>query len=477
MLERCPICPAKFCPIPFSGPQPCSSLWLGERPGEDENRRQTPFVGKTGEELDGLYLPLAGLRRSDVRVGNAVRCWATANRTPTRKEVLGCAGHWLPRELEKTQPEVLVLMGVSACVLMDQPQKLDSAHGYPRKGSILGGLWSGWIVQMYHPARGLHDTPWMQQLIEDFQRFKDWRAGRWVSPSGGERWRWLPEKVDYKVVQSRLEYTYPELPYYSYLPVDTERHGRGPYSIQFSTRPGQAYLIRADNKRAVQLFNDWLQDWHDGDVLLHNSPGDLDLLERVGVHVNHWRDTMQEAYHLGNLPQGLKPLSYRLLGVEMTSWEDTVWPASISAVREWLEDVAVTARSDLSDYKRKKGRGKGTAHVRLPLPGAVEKIALHVLKHMALDEIAEEEKKPYDPWEKWKEFTVEGLRGLKPEAWELEYVEGVCGRMPILGIGNCTAEEAVAYACGDADMTGRIATELERLRSGAFEVAEEDVDA
>ena len=45
-----------------------------------------------------------------------------------------------------------------------------------------------------------------------------------------------------------------------------------------------------------------------------------------------YRDTMQEAFHLGNLPQGLKALTYRLFRHTMTSYEETVRPASIRAL-------------------------------------------------------------------------------------------------------------------------------------------------
>jgi hypothetical protein len=50
------------------------------------------------------------------------------------------------------------------------------------------------------------------------------------------------------------------------------------------------------------------------------------------------------------------------------------------------------------------------------------------------------------------------------------------GHYPILGIANCKLADAVDYACGDADWTGRVAVELARRRSGAFEIYKGDRD-
>ena len=66
-MSRCPTCPWEFDPIPGSGDDPSPFLMLGERPGNRENERGQVFVGPTGEELDHTYLPLAGLRRYQVR--------------------------------------------------------------------------------------------------------------------------------------------------------------------------------------------------------------------------------------------------------------------------------------------------------------------------------------------------------------------------------------------------------------------------
>jgi uracil-DNA glycosylase family 4 len=167
LTSYCEDCPRKYSPIPGDGPQPAEILTVGERPGQNENKYHRVFIGKTGEEWNQTYLPLAGLFRDDVRVCNAVRCWADNNRTPTDREISCCARHHLPNELERTRPRIVILMGGSACKLVPTI-RLDTHHGFPQWGRLFD--WEGWIVPMYHPALGLHESRWMTQILEDWER-------------------------------------------------------------------------------------------------------------------------------------------------------------------------------------------------------------------------------------------------------------------------------------------------------------------
>jgi hypothetical protein len=77
----------------------------------------------------------------------------------------------------------------------------------------------------------------------------------------------------------------------------------------------------------------------------------------------------------------------------------------------------------------------------------------------------------YDPWERLGEFWSNELN-----EWQIAILEARVGPYPKLGIANCTMEEAVAYACSDADWTGRVAVELARRRKGAFSIYDGDHD-
>ena len=46
----------------------------GQAPGVDEEREGRPYVGKTGQLMDRVFLPLAGLVRERVTISNTFRC-------------------------------------------------------------------------------------------------------------------------------------------------------------------------------------------------------------------------------------------------------------------------------------------------------------------------------------------------------------------------------------------------------------------
>jgi uracil-DNA glycosylase family 4 len=427
-------------------------LAVGERPGKDEQRLGAVFVGKTGRELDETYLPLAGLDRSDIRVCNAVRCWADNNRTPTEKEVVLCAAHHLPQEIEETAPELVILMGSSACRLVPQI-KLDMMHGIPQRVDDLFG-WSGWVVPMYHPAMGLHESRWMTQLLEDWERLKGWIGGERTEQTSVESTCYV-QAVDVHRYLDCIEACLD-------MAVDTEDHGGVPWSVQLSHTAGTGVLVRTDDQSNMGILRQWFPATS-AEFIFHNAPHDLDVLAKVGMYPQRYRDTMQEAFHLGNLPQGLKPLTYRLFGITMTSWEDVVRPASIRALENWMVEALVVAEADLHYAEHKHLKTKTKTIVKA---GELEKLLKRMMSHT-------DAASDYDPWQRLDDFWRD-----EANEWQTAYVEARCGRYPILGIGNCRLEDAVRYGCSDADFTGRVAVELEKRRRDAYwTIAEGDEDA
>jgi DNA polymerase len=241
--ERCPDCKGDFMPLPGDGPQPAEILLLAERPGANENQQGRILIGKAGQELDQTYLPLAGLDRRDVRCANVVRCWAENNRTPSDKEIASCADCFIPAELAQTRPEVVVLMGGSACSLVPGI-RLDYQHGRPFRGEILG--YSCWLLPMFHPASGLHQGRFMTSLLEDWAGFGKWlRTGRPIT-------RTADAHLVFKLVE-KVE----DLPddFGTSPGVDTERHGPAPFSVQLApsvtARRADAVMLLADNRDAL----------------------------------------------------------------------------------------------------------------------------------------------------------------------------------------------------------------------------------
>jgi len=456
-VDPCPTCPHRYPAIGGDGPQPAPVLCILERPGPDENRYGRVACGKTGQELDELYLPLAGLDRSEIRVCNTVLCWAGNNKKPSDKDIFACAAH-LAQEIALTQPEVIIMAGATPCGLLPAI-KLKMMHGIPQHTSKVGSLfgWEGWVIPINHPAQGLHESRWMKSMMDD------WREC--LAP-GSLKYDPEPEQTNYYQARTRGEvstyFTKHSTRYDNEPGVDTESHGGHPWSVQASAAPGTGILIRSTDLDALEE----LRFWADG-CILHNAAYDLEVLRKLGFNLTHYRDTMQESFHLGDLPHGLKELSYRLFRHTMTSYAETVRPASIRALQTWMQEALQIAILDLSFVERVQLKTKVKEVVR---KGELESLLTRLIRNADPDS-------EYDPWGDSDDPRLNAFWNDPCNEWMRSHIETRIGHYPILGIANCTMEEAVRYAVGDADWTGRCAVELARRREGAFKIFEGDRDA
>ena len=87
-------------------------MFVGEAPGEDEDRIGRPFVGKAGQLLDRM-LHAIGLDRQRVYIANVVPWRPPGNRTPTPGETQICLP-FIERQIHLADPEYLVCLGGSA---------------------------------------------------------------------------------------------------------------------------------------------------------------------------------------------------------------------------------------------------------------------------------------------------------------------------------------------------------------------------
>jgi uracil-DNA glycosylase len=137
-------------------PDGADVLLVGEAPGAQEDETGVPFVGRSGQLLDGL-LTEVGLRREQVALANVLKCRPPANRKPRRAEVARCRP-WLDRQLELVDPAVVVALGGTAAewfcgpgariaVLREQGRVAPLTHGGRR------------LVVTYHPSAAIRFGP------------------------------------------------------------------------------------------------------------------------------------------------------------------------------------------------------------------------------------------------------------------------------------------------------------------------------
>ncbi|MDQ6684279.1 MAG: UdgX family uracil-DNA binding protein [Pseudomonadota bacterium] len=121
-LQRCRECPIgehATQAVPGEGLTKSRLMFVGEQPGDQEDLQGTPFVGPAGQLFNRALHDL-GIRRDSAYVTNAVKHFKfelrgkrRIHKTPAQQEAAACL-HWLEREIELVDPEMLIALGATA---------------------------------------------------------------------------------------------------------------------------------------------------------------------------------------------------------------------------------------------------------------------------------------------------------------------------------------------------------------------------
>ncbi len=144
------------------GPQDADVLFIGEGPGEQEDRTGVPFVGRAGQFLDQM-LCIIGLSRRNCYIGNIVKCRPPNNRDPQETEQAACSG-WLTAQIELMQPKIIVCLGrIAAMKYIDPNFRITREHGkwFERDDRQL--------MAMYHPSALLRDPSKRPETFRDLK--------------------------------------------------------------------------------------------------------------------------------------------------------------------------------------------------------------------------------------------------------------------------------------------------------------------
>jgi DNA polymerase len=136
------------------------AMFVGEQPGDQEDRSGKPFVGPAGRVFDEA-LEEAGIDRSTVYVTNAVKHfkWQARGKRrihqkPNWTEMTACRP-WLEAELEVVKPRVLVLLGATAAQTLLGRQFRVTQH----RGELLPSELAEAVTATVHPSSILRGEP------------------------------------------------------------------------------------------------------------------------------------------------------------------------------------------------------------------------------------------------------------------------------------------------------------------------------
>jgi len=84
-------------------------MFVGEAPGEQEDRRGEPFVGAAGQLLDKM-IEAMGWTRGAVYIANTTKCRPPNNRNPEPDELDACMP-FLHLQIAAIAPRIIVALG------------------------------------------------------------------------------------------------------------------------------------------------------------------------------------------------------------------------------------------------------------------------------------------------------------------------------------------------------------------------------
>lgn len=114
--------------VPGEGNPNARIMFVGEAPGADEDAQGRPFVGRAGQLLDKI-INACGLKRSDVFIGNILKCRPPDNRDPRADEIISCLPY-LQRQIEIIEPEIIVALGAHAArTLLNTTKSIGQLRG------------------------------------------------------------------------------------------------------------------------------------------------------------------------------------------------------------------------------------------------------------------------------------------------------------------------------------------------------------
>ena len=146
-------------------------MLIGEAPGEEEDIKGEPFVGRSGKLLNKILAAIDMNRNDGVFITNVLKCRPPNNRDPLVSEIK----EWEPyliSEIKIIKPRLIVALGkVSGNTLLkmdislkEMREKIHYYSGIPFKVT-------------YHPAALLRNPNLKKDAWQDFQWIRDFLKG------------------------------------------------------------------------------------------------------------------------------------------------------------------------------------------------------------------------------------------------------------------------------------------------------------
>jgi uracil-DNA glycosylase family 4 len=160
--QRCKLCRTRTHIVFGAGSPRARLMFIGEGPGQDEDRVGEPFVGAAGQLLTRIITAIK-LHREDVYIANVVKCRPPGNRVPEPDEIATCSP-FLRRQIAAIRPLfICTLGGCAAQTLLGTTEAISRLRGrlYDYEGVR--------VLPTFHPAYLLRNPEKKREVWEDMK--------------------------------------------------------------------------------------------------------------------------------------------------------------------------------------------------------------------------------------------------------------------------------------------------------------------
>ncbi len=161
--QRCKLSPTRTNIVFGTGDPQAALMFVGEGPGQEEDRQGKPFVGRAGELLTKMITAM-GLSRNTVYIANIIKCRPPKNRNPQSDEIAACQP-FLDRQIAAIRPKVICALGTFAAqTLLQSDSRISDLRGH------FHNLDGRKVMPTFHPAYLLRSPEKKPQAWEDLQK-------------------------------------------------------------------------------------------------------------------------------------------------------------------------------------------------------------------------------------------------------------------------------------------------------------------
>ena len=163
--QLCPLATQGRTNVVFGSGNPDAKLMIiGEAPGQTEDMKGLPFVGRSGALLDKIFT-IIGFERKDIYISNVVKCRPPKNRAPTNEEISQCKKILLENQIKIIDPHVICTLGAIATnALLNTQLPMTNLRGTIQTYNNIPTLVT------YHPAYILRQPKALPLLFQDLEK-------------------------------------------------------------------------------------------------------------------------------------------------------------------------------------------------------------------------------------------------------------------------------------------------------------------